>query len=507
MKMAEDISTMKMAEDISTMKMAEDISIPVLIVGAGAAGLSTAVTLAQQGVEAILVERRPDPSPLPRATFASTRTLELFRSWGLEKEIWAQAMDIPSPMGSTSRTLASVSSGGTFPVGIPSAEQAAVVSPTAPAWIAQDDLEGVLLQHLRSNGVVKVVFSTELLALSHDSSGVYADLLDHRTGSTTSIQARYLVAADGAHSSVRNHLGIAMEGPDGLAAVATALFRGPLWDVVGEHRHGIYDITHPDAPGMFIAAGRDDRWRFGQMWQPGMKPFDDYTSKRWAEIIRIASGVDDLKIQIERIGSYTFAAQLAERYRHGDAFLVGDAAHRLTPRGATGMNTAIHDGHNLGWKLAYVLRGLAGPELLDTYETERRPIAAHNVARSASPDGSVRETGEVLHTDLGGRIPHAWLTVDNRRLSTLDLLGPRLTLITGPEGAQWHAVAARHFGGREVLDLRTVDAITAATLGVRGSGALLVRPDALPASLWPTAGDNIVDALHEGVQAALSNYD
>ena len=97
---------------------------------------------------------------------------------------------------------------------------------------------------------------------------------------------------------------------------------------------------------------------------------------------------------MEGIGAFTFAAQLAERFREGSAFLVGDAAHRVSPRGGTGMNTAMHDGFDLGWKLAWVLRGWAQPALLDTYELERRPIVEHNLARSADPGGSNREVAD-----------------------------------------------------------------------------------------------------------------
>jgi 2-polyprenyl-6-methoxyphenol hydroxylase-like FAD-dependent oxidoreductase len=104
-----------------------------------------------------------------------------------------------------------------------------------------------------------------------------------------------------------------------------------------------------------------------------------------SERIRRAAGVADLPLRLERLGSFSSAAQLAEHFRHGDVFLVGDAAHRVTPRGGTGMNTAIQDGHDLGWKLGWVLRGWAHPDLLDSYERERRPVAEHNVARSADP--------------------------------------------------------------------------------------------------------------------------
>ena len=91
---------------------------------------------------------------------------------------------------------------------------------------------------------------------------------------------------------------------------------------------------------------------------------------------------------VDRVGSFHFRAAIARRYRAADVFLAGDAAHVVTPRGGTGLNTAIADGFDLGWKLAWVLRGRAGADLLDSYETERRPVAEHNLVRSLDPDGS-----------------------------------------------------------------------------------------------------------------------
>ena len=172
---------------------------------------------------------------------------------------------------------------------------------------------------------------------------------------------------------MRRALGIAMHGPDNLVEAVTALFRAPLWDLAGDRRYGLYSIEHPDAEGIFLPAGRGDRWLYGVMGEPGAGLARQLTEDVVAHRIRVASGDPGLRPRIERMGSFTFAAQVAERFRSGGAFLIGDAAHRATPRGGTGMNTAIHDGHDLGWKLAWVLRGWAGPELLDSYESERRP--------------------------------------------------------------------------------------------------------------------------------------
>jgi putative polyketide hydroxylase len=204
----------------------------------------------------------------------------------------------------------------------------------------------------------------------------------------------------------------------------TALFQAPLWELAGECRYGIYAITHPEAQGVLLPAGPGDRWLYGVMWDPGSEHAQDFTEGAIARRIRLGSSIATLRPQIERIGSFAFAAQLADRFRSGNAFLAGDAAHRATPRGGTGMNTAIHDGYDLGWKLAWVLRGWAPPGLLDCYETERRPVSEHNVARSADPNGTAHGADQELHADLGGRIKHTWVRSAGGRVYTLDLLAP-----------------------------------------------------------------------------------
>ena len=235
--------------------------------GAGPAGLTAAISLARLGVETMLVERRPELSSLPRATAVSLRSMELLRLWGLEDAVRAGGVDVEW-RGWRSGTLATADRGSAWPVGLPTREQAAVLSPTAPACVPQDHLEPVLLEHLRSLGGTRVHLHTEVVGVEDLHDGVEVTLRDLATGDLGTVRARYLVAADGAHSRIRAAAGIAMRGPDGLGHVVTALFRAPLWAVLGERRHGIYSVDDPQGAGTFLPAGRGDRWIYGTWVEP-----------------------------------------------------------------------------------------------------------------------------------------------------------------------------------------------------------------------------------------------
>jgi 2-polyprenyl-6-methoxyphenol hydroxylase-like FAD-dependent oxidoreductase len=425
---------------------------PVLIVGAGPAGLAAALELGRHDVPCLLVERRTALSSHPRATVLSLRSMEIVRAWGLEAAVRARSVDVDWRMLEV-ETMAGAPIGSPLEVGYPSPEQSRMVSPTAPACVAQDEVEPLLLRAVRS----RVELGTELTGIVAGRDGARACLRDVRSGETRTVEARYVVAADGARSAVRAALGIELAGPEGLMKGFTTLFRAPLWDVVGDRRHIIYSVKHDAAPGAFLPAGGRDRWLFG------LAGDDAPDARTAAKLIRLGAGVPDLPVRIERSRWFSAAAQVADTWRAGCVFLAGDAAHRVTPRGGTGLNLALHDGYDLGWRLAWVLRGWAERDLLEGYEAERRPVAEYTAARSADPQGSIRPPESEVRADLGGRIPHVWVQPGR---STLDLVTPGLTLFTaGDPGVLPPAKAP--------ITVRHVDPMTARAL----AAPVLTRSD------------------------------
>jgi putative polyketide hydroxylase len=420
--------------------------------------------------------------------------MELLRSWGLEAEVRAGQLDLTASGAWAAETLASPE-GTELPLGVAGFEQAAAASPTAPAGVPQDHLEPVLLRHLERSGLAEVRFGTGLAAFDQDADGVTVVLRERATGACRTVRAGHLVGADGAHSRVRSLLGIAMDGPGHLNEQLTVLFEAPLAEVVGRRHHGIYFIQHREAAGVLVPNGAGDRWLYGRRWAPERERLADYTDERLTRLIRTAAGVPDLPVEVVAKGAFSFAAQVADRYRAGRAFLVGDAAQRMTPRGGMGMNTAVAEGHDLGWKLAWAHHGWAGPDLLDSYEAEWRPIGARRTARSAVVNGEP-SGAEALAEDLNHRLPHAWLAATRGHpRSTLDLLGPGLTLLTGPEVGAWARAAA--LDPPFPLEVHPLDPAAAGTVGVGPTGAALIRPDAQVITCWPAVPSDPRAALLE----------
>jgi putative polyketide hydroxylase len=268
--------------------------VPVLVVGGGPAGLAAAAELARHEIATLLVERRVVLSSHPRATVLSLRSMELMRAWGVEAVVRSRDLEVDNRM-LDAETLADAASGSLLWVGYPNREQSRALSPVDVACVAQDEVEPLLLAHLREQPSAQVSLGTELTRVWVGVDGVRATLRDLRTGSLRSVHARYLVVADGARSAVRGALGIGLLGPEDVMAGVTTLFRAPLWDVVGTHRHLIYSVNQPDAAGVFLPAGQGDRWLYGSAAVDATRAHDGHA----ADLVRLGAGVPDLPVRIE----------------------------------------------------------------------------------------------------------------------------------------------------------------------------------------------------------------
>jgi putative polyketide hydroxylase len=459
---------------------------PAVVVGAGPAGLVAAITLARAGIQVLVLNKQTTVFSHPRATVVSLRSMELFRSWGLEDEILAGGDDVEWRM-LVAPTLAMAGTGELIEVGYPSRSESAQLSPTRPAAVPQDHLEKILLNYLRSLPSAHVEFGITVEDVWEAQIGLGLRLRTGASGMSRVIQARYLIGGDGAHSVVRQSLGIGLASNEDLLHSFSAVIRAPLWEVVGRHRYGIY-VTDTPASGTFLPAGQGDRWVYAFSWDPRLEHLIDPGANELIARIRAAAGVSDLHIHVLDQRWFTFSAAIADQFRMGSAFLIGDAAHRVTPRGGTGMNTAIGDGFNLGWKLSWVLNGWVPESILDSYQVERRPVAEHNLARSVDPMGSRRSARDEVPFDLGGRLPHVWIDTAEGRISSLDLLGPGLTLLSADElrVKSDDRVISPPLAAAHRLERRV-----AAALGADKPTGLLLRPDGV---VWDPPAAAVLEA-------------
>lgn len=517
--------------------------VPVLVVGGSLVGLSASVFLGRLGVRHIVVERHSGTSHHPRGRGNNVRTMELYRTAGVEPHIRAAAAVLAGNHGILrADTIAGGDQEWLFKEIDPGGSLARF-SPSSWCLCSQNDLEPVLARYAADLGG-SVRFGTELIDFEQDPSGVTAILEARDTGERHTVRADYVIAADGPRSPVRGRLGIDVTGPGALFHNVSITFTSKrLAQYVGDRRFIVCYLTDPRGEGALLPVDNVERWVFHAPWHPeDGEELDAFTDERCAAHIRAAAGVPDLDVQITGRAPWHAAERVADRYREGRVFLAGDSAHEMSPTGAFGSNTGIQDAHNLAWKLAAVLGGRADPALLDTYDAERRPVAVATAARAstrsaehshpgyAAPPlpGAGRQNGmlgvvlgyrytagnlvgadprqPVLPEGFrppdgtpGTRAPHAWVRRDGERVSLLDLYETDYVLFTGagPAGEPWRRAAAATGVPATVYSvaaaaspepglLVTEDAADWAALhGVGADGAVLVRPDGFVA--WRSA--------------------
>jgi 2,4-dichlorophenol 6-monooxygenase len=362
-----------------------NITCDVLIIGAGPAGLVSALCLARHGISSIILERRDGVQVHPKAHEVSARSIEIMHSLGFSyKELATEA----SPHQDASRVLFCGTIGEEFgQIDLTSGNGAQkyrenLEAPTPYLNLSQVEFEKVVLSHVRACAQTQLLYRHQWESLEQTETNVTSTVTDLDNDETLKITSRYVICADGAGSRSRRALGVQMIGPEKIRDFVSAYFRADLSEVV-KTRGKLYFIFSPRAPGsVFIAHHIEKRWVFHFPMITAQDKMEDYTAEMMTERIKAALGRDDIPIEVESTSGWRMTAQIANRFRVGRAFLVGDAAHRFPPSGGLGMNSGIGDAHNLCWKLAAVLQGRAPDDLLDTYEVERRPVVTTNCNES-----------------------------------------------------------------------------------------------------------------------------
>lgn len=476
---------------------------PVIIVGGGPVGLSAALELARFHVPSVVVEAHDSTSWHPKARNLNARTMEIARGWGSAVYQRLRGIDTPPGWKSPMRYLDTIVGQEVGQIETRGFEgPGPTISPALPIMSSQDLTEAILRDGANATGIVDLRFGhqvTDVLSgASHRDTEATVTVRVNATGDTYPLAGEALVGADGAVSTVRRQLGIALTGEQGIHHFVNCYFRADIEHHVGERRGVVFFVANPDAAGLLQPLDAHGRW----LCQIGVSP-DQWVRELWdaervRQWVRGAVGVPDLAIEVKGVGLWQMNATVADRWVQGRVVLCGDAAHQFPPTGGLGVNTGLQGMHNAMWKLALCIRGLAGWPLLKTYEDERRQPAittitqclenhrnlAHlaaayyypassdlsteeakrgsrrfgnhfgvefgTVYRSAAVinDGTTPPDVDDSYSDYrpcatpGCRAPHVWLGSECEPVSTLDLFGPGFTVLTGPGGEIWRKAAA-----------------------------------------------------------------
>ncbi|KAL9617205.1 MAG: hypothetical protein Q9160_008010 [Pyrenula sp. 1 TL-2023] len=362
---------------------------PVIIVGGGPVGLSSSILLSLRNIPHVLFEKYPDTSIHPKACGINQRTTEIFRVMGVEEEVYQQAAPMPmagrtawyTGLGKDGREIISRDAWG----GGQYAQEYASFSPSRYCVLPQIRLEPILKRRAIELNPEGVMFDTEVLDVQNDADHARVRIKhENKDSATEEVRARYVIVADGGRKFT-SELGIKWLGEPDLFNMVTAHIRSPL------------QAYHPDPRNFmtwFIKPEMGGSTRTGYLYQVGPWPSTNLDDYEWVfacaviesdprqfdettmlDRLRNVVGIPDLPVQLVSLSHWNVNAIYAERWRQGRVFLVGDAAHKIPPWGALGMNSGIQDANNLIWKLQFALKDeKTYDRLLDTYESERLAI-------------------------------------------------------------------------------------------------------------------------------------
>jgi 2,4-dichlorophenol 6-monooxygenase len=425
---------------------ARSLRVAVLVVGAGMAGLASSIMLSRMGVDHILIERRRAVHGLPKAHILSAKTMEIFRQLGLDEAVYRRGSPLESfsrlnwmtsidgPTALHGREIGHVDAWG----GGEDVVRYSAATPCRYTNLAQIQTEPLLNAEAQRLAPGRVRYGQELIGLSQDESGVTARVRDVAEETEWTVEADYVLGADGGRS-VGPEIGVGWIGEKELGHVLIAHFSAQLHPWIKDPRTGITIFLSPDhmEHGMWSGGlvkmgphrwGTDsEEWVVHAASGPGI-PKDESAV---IETIRDILGIPDLEPVIHSVGRWTVGGVVAERLRVGRVLLLGDAAHQHSPVGGLGANTAIADAQNAAWKVALVVKGQADHDLLRSYEEERHPVARNVVEQSSA--ALMRQTTEITKVIDGiGPGEEGWNALERFYADT-------------PEGEELRAEMARTF--------------------------------------------------------------
>lgn len=375
----------------------------VLVVGSGPAGASAALFLSTLGIPNIMITKYRWTANTPRAHITNQRAMEIFRDMGIEEQVLADATghalvgDTVFCTSIAGEEIGRIRTWGTHP-----AREAdyRLASPCELVDIPQTYLEPILVRNATARGT-QTRFSSEYVSHTQGADGVDVQVRDRLTGYQYTIRAKYLIGADGARSMIATDIDLPFEGSMDVAGSMNITFKADISAYV-EHRPSVlYWVIQPGANVGGIGAGLVRMVRPWNEWlivwgydindEPPALDDDEAVT-----IVRQLIGIPDLEVEITGASLWGNNERYATHLQRGRVFCVGDAVHRHPPSNGLGSNTSIQDSYNLAWKLAAVLKGQADPTLLDTYSTERAPVAERIVKRANRSSREFARFFEVL---------------------------------------------------------------------------------------------------------------
>jgi 2-polyprenyl-6-methoxyphenol hydroxylase-like FAD-dependent oxidoreductase len=364
--------------------------VAVLVVGGGPAGATLAAELGWRGAGCLLVDETDGTNPHPRANMAGQRSMEIFRRWGLADQVLAASLPPEYPIDVIFSTRLNGHEIHRFALATTASFQSASAemraklpdvdwSPYFKTQIGQNYLEPVICDFAASFDAVEVRHGWRLTGFTQDAEGVTARIERTDGSGGETVRARYLVGCDGGRSLVRKTLDIPWTGRGALARNQSIYFEAPGF--LESHPRGpgtLLWTLAPDLRGVFITIDGDRLWTYNTYFVKDGDKAEDPAKRVCRAIGR------DIPVKVLSVQPWTGYQVVAERYRHDRVFLCGDSAHLFNPTGGFGMNTAIADAADLGWKLAAAIAGWASEAILDTYEIERRPVGVRNTVEAAA---------------------------------------------------------------------------------------------------------------------------